>query len=237
MKILRRLFKIGQAESHAAIDKLEDPIKMIEQGLRDMNENREMAMRSLAEVKAMLIRRNKELSTQQETEQDLHNKSMLLLKKAQQGDVDQQEADELVKGNLKRKAEISKEITIIKQDVVSLENQVATLEQNVNRIKYEIKQWENELRTLKARVKVGDATLKINQQMTNMDSAGVVTMLERMREKVLQDEALAEAYGDLAQTRETDQQRMDKKIQDLSLDDELKELKKQMGMDDSPAEK
>jgi phage shock protein A len=237
MKILRRLFKIGQAESHAAIDKLEDPIKMIEQGLRDMNENREMAMRSLAEVKAMLIRRNKELSAQLETEQDLHNKSMLLLKKAQQGDVDQQEADELVKGNLKRKAEISREITIIKQDVASLENQVATLEQNVNRIKSEIKQWENELRTLKARVKVGDATLKINQQMTSMDSAGVVTMLERMREKVLQDEALAEAYGDLAKATETDQQRMDKKIADLSLDDELKELKKQMGMDDTPAAK
>ncbi|TVQ15321.1 MAG: PspA/IM30 family protein [Bacteroidetes bacterium] len=237
MKILRRLFKIGQAETHAAVNKLEDPINMIEQGLRDMNENREMAMRSLAEVKAMLIRRNKELISQQETEQDLQNKSMLLLKKAQQGEVDQHEVDELVKSNLKRKAEISREITIIKQDVVSLENQVATLEQNVNRIKYEIKQWENELRTLKARVKVGDATLKINQQMTSMDSSGVVSMLERMREKVLQDEALAEAYGDLAQSRETDQQRMDKKIQDLSLDDELKELKKQMGMDDTPTEK
>ncbi|TVQ15290.1 MAG: PspA/IM30 family protein [Bacteroidetes bacterium] len=237
MKILHRLFKIGQAESHAAIDKLEDPIKMIEQGLRDMNENRDMAMRSLAEVKAMLIRRNKELKTQQEIEQDLHNKSMLLLKKAQQGEVEPQEADELVKSNLKRKAEISKEVNFIKQDVTSLENQVATLEQNVNRIKTEIKQWENELRTLKARVKVGDATLKINKQMTSMDSAGVVSMLERMREKVMQHEALAEAYGDLAQTRETDQQRMDKRVQDLSLDDELKELKRQMGMDNTPADK
>ncbi len=32
MNILKRLFSIGKAETHSAIDKLEDPIKMTEQG-------------------------------------------------------------------------------------------------------------------------------------------------------------------------------------------------------------
>ena len=36
MKFLKRLFKIGEAEVHSAIDGMEDPIKMTEQGIRDM---------------------------------------------------------------------------------------------------------------------------------------------------------------------------------------------------------
>lgn len=235
MKVLRRLFKIGQAETHSAIDKLEDPIKMIEQGLRDMQVNQENAMRSLAEVKAMHIRRNKELKDQESLELDLHNKSMLLLKRAQQGDLNTEEADNLVKENLKRKNRVSQEIKVIREDVASLEKQVATLDHNVGRIKTEIKQWENELRTLKARVKVSSATIKINKQMTSMDSAGVVSMLERMKEKVMQDEALAEAYGEMAAKTDSEV-KLDETLQTLSVEDELKQLKSQMGIKDQPSE-
>ena len=82
MNVLRRLFKIGQAETNSAVDKLEDPIKMVEQGLRDMRENQDVAMRSLAEVKAMHIKRTRELNETKETEEDLQNKSALIVKKS-----------------------------------------------------------------------------------------------------------------------------------------------------------
>ena len=36
MSIFHRLFKFVQAESHSAIDKLEDPVKQTEQGIRDL---------------------------------------------------------------------------------------------------------------------------------------------------------------------------------------------------------
>ena len=36
MGIFSRLFKVGQAEAHAMVDKLEDPIKITEQGIRDL---------------------------------------------------------------------------------------------------------------------------------------------------------------------------------------------------------
>ena len=34
MNIFKRIFRIGQAEIHAVVDKMEDPIKMTEQGIR-----------------------------------------------------------------------------------------------------------------------------------------------------------------------------------------------------------
>ena len=39
MNIFTRLFRIGQAEIHAAVDKMEDPIKMTEQGLRELRDD------------------------------------------------------------------------------------------------------------------------------------------------------------------------------------------------------
>ncbi|WP_194778462.1 PspA/IM30 family protein [Pararhodonellum marinum] len=230
MNVLRRLFKIGQAETNSAIDKLEDPIKMIEQGLRDMNENKDKAVKALAEVKAMHIRRTKDLNEHLNTETDLQNKSVILLKKAQQGEIDSAEADTLVKENLRRKASISQEIVLIKEEVSNLEKQVATLEQNVNRIKAGIHQWENELGTLRARIKVSSATQKINKQMTNMDSTSVVSMLERMKNKVAQDEALAQAYGEMAQSSITHEEKLKKALEDLSVEDELAQMKKDMGL-------
>ncbi len=230
MNVLRRLFKIGQAETNSAVDKLEDPIKMVEQGLRDMRENQDSAMKSLAEVKAMHIRRARELSEATSTEEDLQNKSVLLLKKAQQGDIDSMEADNFVKENLKRKAQIGKDIFIIKEDVATLEKQVAALEKNVNSIKAGIQQWENELSTLKARVKVSSATKKINKQMTGMDSNSVVSMLERMKDKVMQDEAMAQAYGEMANANESHEEKMNKALDDMSVEDELAKMKKQMGI-------
>ena len=43
MNILRRLFTIGKAEANSAVDKLEDPIKMTEQGIRDLKEDLDKA--------------------------------------------------------------------------------------------------------------------------------------------------------------------------------------------------
>ena len=36
MNIFKRLFRIGAAETNSLVDKLEDPIKMTEQGIRDL---------------------------------------------------------------------------------------------------------------------------------------------------------------------------------------------------------
>ena len=230
MNIFQRLFKIGQAETHSAIDKLEDPIKMIEQGLRDLHTELDGANRALAEVKAMHIRRGNELKNYQEEQVSIHNKSVLLLKKAQEGTIENAEADELVKENLRKKADINKRITTSEQEVAALQQQVTALEGNVTKIKTNIGQWESELKTLRARVKVSNATQKINKQLMKMDSGSVANMLERMKDKVLDEEALASAYGEMNQHQESHEEKVNKIINDISVDEELAQLKNQLGI-------
>ena len=54
--MFKRFFKVAQSEAHAALDKIEDPIKMAEQGIRDLKKDLNNSLKNLAEVKAMTIR-------------------------------------------------------------------------------------------------------------------------------------------------------------------------------------
>ncbi len=56
----QRLFKIGQSEAHAVLDNMEDPIRMTEQGIRDLKNDLQASMTSLAEVKSVAIRLRKD---------------------------------------------------------------------------------------------------------------------------------------------------------------------------------
>ena len=40
--IFKRLFRVAEAKTHAAIDNMEDPIKMTEQGIRDLKKDLEL---------------------------------------------------------------------------------------------------------------------------------------------------------------------------------------------------
>ncbi|WP_139957115.1 PspA/IM30 family protein [Flavicella sediminum] len=232
MNIFRRLFNVSKAEAHSAIDKMEDPIKMTEQGIRDMKNDLTQALEGLAQVKAMLIRSQND-KTQFETKaKDYQNKAMLILQKAQKGDLSAENGDRLAKEALIKKEENTEHVNRCSIEIDKFSKSVSQLETNVNSLKNNISKWENELKTLKARVKVSTATKNLNKQMAAIDSSSTVNMLEKMKEKVTQEEALAEAYGDIANDSKSIDEELDKALDGKSTnaDNDLEALKKQMGL-------
>jgi phage shock protein A len=212
MNILQRLFKIGQSEAHAAVNQLEDPIKLTEQGLRDLRQDLDKALHGLAEVKAMAIRARNEAEGYRTKAADYESKAVLLLQRAHKGDLDLGEADRLATEALLKKAENEAHATRSAQDQAKFEQSAAQLDQSVQTLKTTISQWENELKTLKARVTVSTATATINKQLAQLDSSGTVALLERMKEKVAAQEALGEAYGEIAQESKSMDAEIDKAI-------------------------
>lgn len=237
MNIFKRLFKIGQSEANSAIDKMEDPIKMTEQGIRDMKQDLEKSQEALAQVKALAIRAKNEQEEHQDKAEDYHNKAILILKKAEKEQMEKEEADRLAKQALVKKEEAQQHITRAKEEVKKFNESIAQLENNIQGIKSNISNWENELKTLKARVKVSNATKNLNKQMAEIDSASTVSMLERMKEKVAQEEALAEAYGDIANASKSIDEELEKAADtsEAKADDDLSKLKEQLGLNNKDA--
>lgn len=233
--MFKRLFRIGQAEANSAIDKLEDPIKMTEQGIRDLKKDLDKSLQALAEVKAMGIRSKNDVNTYRNKAKDYENKAMLLLKKAQSGELDPAEADRLASEALVKKEEATGQMTRAQEEQDRFEKNVAQLDANVKKIRSTISTYENELKTLKARVKVSTATKKLNKQMAQIDSSSTVSMLERMKDKVAEEEALAESYGDIAHESKSLDDEIDKALEggssSLKASDDLAALKAKLGMD------
>jgi len=198
MGIFSRLFKVGQSEAHAVIDQLEDPIKMTEQGIRDMKIDLDKALQALAEVKALAIRSKKELIQSNNIAKDYETKAILILKKAESGEISAEDADRLATEALTKKEQSSQDAARSQTEVQTFDKNIAQLDANIKKIRSNISHYENELKTLKARAKVSAATKKINKSLAGVDSSSTIAMLEKMKDKVNQDEALAEAYGDIA---------------------------------------
>ena len=238
MNIFKRLFKIGEAETNSALDKMEDPIKMTEQGIRDMKLDLDKSLEALAQVKALAIRATNDQEEFQNKVDDYQNKAIIILKKGHSKEMEQSEADRLAQEALVQKEAAEQQVLRAKEESVKFDNNVAQLQKNIQTIKANIGNWENELKTLKARVKVSNATKSLNKQMAELDSTGTVSMLERMKEKVAQEEALAEAYGDIADASKSIDEEIDKaaNTSKAKASDELAKLKEQLGMKDSKNE-
>ncbi len=198
MSVFQRLFKFAQSESHAIIDKMEDPIKMTEQGIRDLKKDLQASMTSLAEVKGMAITTRKKAKAATHRAKDYEQKAMLLLQKMQNNEMAPDEAERLASLALSEKEKQTVEAQRLDTEAIQHEKMASQLQEAVNKIKASITSYENDLLTLKARAKTAAASKKINEQVAKVDSSGTIALLEKMKAKVEADEALAVAYGDIA---------------------------------------
>ena len=233
MSIFKRLFQVGQAQAHSAIDKIEDPIKMTEQGIRNLKKDLQGAMTSLAEVKSIAIRTRKSAENNKKLAADYERKAMLILQKMQNESLNAQDAERLATEALAKKEQQANEAMRLFKEADRHDQMAGTLQANVNKIKSSVTTYENDLITLKARARTAASTKKINSQLANIDSSGTISMLEKMKAKVEEDESLAEAYGDMVSADRSVDEEINQAVNDgpkIVASEHLEELKKKMGI-------
>ena len=196
--LFSRVLRLGKSEAHAVMDKFEDPIKMTEQGIRELKKDLEGSMKSLAQVKGIVIRMRNDADNKKKLAADYESKAMALLQKAQQGSLDMAEAERLATDVLGRKETASQEALRLSKELTNQESMALQLQNNVEKLRTTVQRYENDLITLRARAKTAAATRKLNAQIARVDSDGTIVMLEKMRNKVEEDESLAQAYGEIA---------------------------------------
>ena len=231
--IFQRVFKVAQSEAHSGMDKFEDPIKMSEQGIRDLKKNLQASMVSLAQVKSLAIRLQKETDDHKKRGADYERKAMLLLKRMQGGGIEGTEAERLATQALSKKEEALQNAATASEQQQAQQRMADQLQTKVEELKRQIGKYENEVITLRARARTASSMRKINQQLAGADASGTVAMLEKMKNKVQEEESLAEAYGQLSDVGGTIDEDIDKALalpSATAASDSLAELKKKMGI-------
>lgn len=234
MGIFSRLFKVGESEAHSMIDRFENPIKMSEQGIRDLKKDLQESMKSLAEVKAIALRLKRDVDNNKRLAADYERKAMMLLQKMQSGEMDQAGAERLASEALNRKEECGKNALEAAAQMEHQEKMANQLQANVSKLKSTVSSYENDLITLKARAKTASATKKLNAQMSKIDPKSTIAMLEKMKLRVEEDETLAAAYGELADADKSVDNEINLALARASepkkIHDNLAELKAKMGI-------
>ena len=240
-----RLFKLFQAEADTALSRLEDPVKLSEQGVRDLKSTLSEAVISLAQVKSVAIRIRKQAEDEKRQAEVYEQKAVALLRRAQEGELASAEADRLASEVLNLKSAAEEHYDTLNASALQQEQLAAQLQSRIEGLKRDVSRYEGELAALRARSSTARSVKKINQHLAGADGSSTVAMLERMREKVVYEEALAEAYEQLGDS--ADGMKGAEKALELEVDkallgtsassprvaDSLAELKARLSLEDS----
>ena len=229
MNLLTRIFKFMQSEAHSLVSKFEDPVKLIEQGIRDLKKDFDESMKSVAQIKAIAIGAKKELETKKQIASDYEQKAMLLLQKAKNGELEEAEADRLAAEALKKRQEALKEVEKLTNDVKNYDASLEQMSKKILELKNKIKDSENEYNSLKARATVARTTKKVNQQLSSVGSDSTMSMIEDMKTKINAEENLAQAYGEVAGVETSIDDEINKAIgTDIDIQKSLTEMKQKL---------
>lgn len=229
MNLLTRIFKFMQSEAHSLVSKFEDPVKLIEQGIRDLKKDFDESMKSVAQIKAIAIGAKKELETKKQIATDYEQKAMLLLQKAKNGELEEAEADRLAAEALKKRQEALKEVEKLTNDVKNYDASLEQMSKKILELKNKIKDSENEYNSLKARATVARTTKKVNQQLSSVGSDSTMSMIEDMKTKINAEENLAQAYGEVAGVETSIDDEINKAIgTDIDIQKSLTEMKQKL---------
>jgi phage shock protein A len=216
MGIFKRLRDLTAASINDLLDKAEDPVKMLNQFLRDMEEDIMEAESAVAKQIAV----EKKFKLQVEEAQEMVAKRQEQAVKAlEQNNEDlARRALEDKKEHQIRFDEMSKQYAIAKTNADQLRNQL-------NEMKDEFNKMKNKKDLLVARAESAKAQKTINQAMSGFGTDNAAKGFDRMSEKVLQMEAEAQASGELRSSNRSLDDELDKLGGGSVVDDELAALK------------
>lgn len=231
MSLFKRAISVFKSEANATLDEMEDPEKMLKQGIRELKGDLRSAQEALAETKSVVNKLERDMNEAEKRAEKYESDAKTLLRKAKEGEMDADKAEELASKALDAKKKAQQEANDLQSSHEAQAQQAEKLQQQVNKLEQQLRQYESELTTLRARSKAATATRKVNEELAQSDSDGTIAMMERMKEKVEKEEDLAAAYGEMAEESKSVDEEIDEALDEAgaaSTNEELERLKAEL---------
>ncbi len=213
MSIFKRIRDISVAAINDLIDKAEDPVKLLNQYLRDMEDDIADAEVAVAKQIAVEKRLKHQYEEAQEMVDKRHEQAMKALESGN---------EDLARRALQDKKNHLAKAEDFEQQHANAKSNADQLRKQLQEMKAEFEKMKNRKDSLVARAEAAKAQKQINQTMSGFGKDNGAKGFDRMSDKVMQLEAEAEASREL-------------KSGSSSLDDELAALEKDDVDDDLAA--
>ena len=212
MNVFKRIHDIFSSNVNHALDKLEDPAKMIRYTIVEMENSLSKAKDSAAKTLADIRAREAELKVQKEAVGRWDVRAQLAVKNGK---------DDLAREALSEKQNATSKVTALESEITELRNINASQESQIVKLTEKLEEVKAKERTLVARAEHAKEKIKIEKQISATDCSAAIKRFNEMEEKVERLEAEAAVA---AKSYENESQFTEMENKD-SIDAELEALK------------
>jgi phage shock protein A len=188
MGLFDRVSRVVRANLNTLVSSAEDPEKILEQTVIDMQEDLMQLRQAVAQAIAAQKRLEQQFNQNQTQAAEWEKRAKLALQKGEEG---------LAREALNRKKTYAETAVALKTQVEQTLAQTSTLKQQMTGLESKISEAKTKKEMLTARSRAAKATEQINQAMGKVDTNSSISAFERMEDKVLQMEARSQAVAEL----------------------------------------
>lgn len=216
MNLFDRFARVVKSYANAIVSSFEDPEKILEQAVLEMNDDLTKMRQATAQVLASQKRLENKYKAASQASEEWYRKAQLALQKGE---------EDLAREALKRRKSFADNATALKTQLDQQKGVVDNLVSNTRLLESKIQEARSKKDTLKARAQSAKTATKVSEMLGNVNTSSALSAFEKMEEKVMTMESQAEALGQLT----TDD--LDGKfalLESSSVDDDLANLKKEL---------
>ncbi|MBW4626415.1 MAG: PspA/IM30 family protein [Brasilonema octagenarum HA4186-MV1] len=219
MGLFDRMKRVVSANLNDLVSKAEDPEKMLEQAVLEMQEDLVQLKQGVAQAIAAQKRTEKQYNDAQNEINKWQRNAQLALQKGEEN---------LARQALERKKTFTDTSNALKASLDQQTGQVETLKRNLIQLESKISEAKTKKEMLRARITAAKAQEQLQGMVRGMNSSSAMAAFDRMEEKVLTQEARAQSAAELAGADLENQFASLESGSDV--DDELAALKAQMSL-------
>ncbi|ACD22385.1 PspA/IM30 family protein [Clostridium botulinum] len=214
MGVFSRISNMFKAKVNNTLDEMENPIELLDQKLREMEEQLSKAKLNSAQILGNVHEIEKNMNNAKKQSEDFESKVKLALSK---GD------EELAKKALSRKMEIDKKYDSLKLSYDNSKVQADALKKSLKELEEEITKTRNYRDEAAARYSNAQASEKINEVLANVQTKNNSIQIDNIERKIQRTESRAQGLSELKNLDDFDSQF--EKLNEVDLDLELEKYK------------
>ena len=214
MGMVKRISNIFRAKVNNALDEVENPIELLDQKVRDMEESLNQAKLSSAQILGNVRENEKKMNNAKRESEEYDEKVKLAMSKGN---------EELAKKALAKKLEADKSYSSLKVSYDDAQKKATAIKSKLKDLQDEIEKTRAYRDEAAARFNNAEASKKVNEILANVDTGSNKINLDDIERKIQKKESMAEGLEDLREDNSLEKEF--EKLNETNLDEELKKYK------------
>jgi phage shock protein A len=219
-KLLKRIFAIFIAKGNKAVDAIEDKVELLEQKVRELKDTLDASVKGLAKVKALEIKLASDQKALEAKADKFLEDAKKLKAKVKNEEYENEDAKAELEGyivTMLNKYENMKNEAAAKVNEVEKQKQICSnLEKKIGDLKTLITKTEGNVVNLKAQKQAAETNKAVSQELSSLNVDGVSGQIDEIERAIQQDNSEAEAWVQLDENLETDEDKIEKLLNQSS---------------------